>query len=372
MKLFAAGPLLVLLAAPTSPEAAADESERLGRIRAEIEEREAAARELAEEAQGVLGELEGIDRELVETRRSLQRLRRRERVAEEELSTAREKLNKAQRAREDVEGALQIRLVALYKFRATGGAPALAQARDFQTFARLSRGLSQVLSHDAELFAEARASERRVRESHAEARDLALELALARREIGRREDRVRHKLVERKNFAALLRSRAEGERRAAEELREAARRLEEAIRNLPEGLAPAGPGLPAGGVPRPVPGPVRLSFGRQVDPEFGTETLRTGIEIAASAGTPVTTVGRGRVLFAGWFRGYGQMVIIDHGRDTMTVSGYLQELGVGAGEAVAARQEIGTVGETGSLSGPGLYFEIRKDGTAVDPEHWLE
>ena len=80
----------------------------------------------------------------------------------------------------------------------------------------------------------------------------------------------------------------------------------------------------------------------------------------------------GRVLFAGWFRGYGQMVIVDHGGGDLSVSGYLDEALVAAGDSVALGQPIGSVGETGSASGPGLYFEIRHDGKAVDPALWLE
>ena len=121
----------------------------------------------------------------------------------------------------------------------------------------------------------------------------------------------------------------------------------------------------------PVAGRVRAGFGRQVDPEFKTATLRTGIEIAAPAGTAVNAIAAGRVLFAGWFRGYGQMVILDHGSGDLSVSGYLDEIRVAAGDSVAAGQPIGSVGETGSSSGPGLYFEIRHDGKAVDPQLWL-
>jgi septal ring factor EnvC (AmiA/AmiB activator) len=78
------------------------------------------------------------------------------------------------------------------------------------------------------------------------------------------------------------------------------------------------------------------------------------------------------VLFSGWFRGYGQMVILDHGGDDVTVSGYLDELRVEAGDEVRSGDVIGTVGETGSLSGPGLYFEIRHAGQPVDPTTWLQ
>lgn len=359
--------LVALLAA--APVALADDAERLERVRAEIEEREARARGYAEEAEGYLGELEAIDREMSEMRHSVKRLRRRRKAAEEELGVARATLGKAERARASVQDQLEVRLVALYKFRVTGGVPALA-VRDFQAFSRMGRGLSHVLAQDSRLFSAYRVAEVQLRESAEQAESLTAELALANREISRRQDRTRRKLVERKNLVALLRSRAGREQQAARELREAASRLEDALKRLPGGQ-PAGAGLHQGRVRRPTDGQIRLGFGRQTDPEFGTETLRTGVEFGGRLGGPVRAVASGRVLFSGWFRGYGQMVIIDHGQGDLTVSGYLDELDVSANDLVKAGQQIGTVGQTGAVSSPGLYFEVRQDGKAVDPEPWL-
>ena len=70
----------------------------------------------------------------------------------------------------------------------------------------------------------------------------------------------------------------------------------------------------------------------------------------------------GRVRFAGWFRGYGKIVILDHGSGYFTVSGQLSRIQVQVGEKVKSGQVVGTVGETGSLEGPGLYFEVRRAG----------
>ncbi len=157
-----AGLALLLAAAGAAAPAstgAADPVERLDRIRIEIEAREARARSFSEEAEGYLGELEAIDRELAETRRSLRRLRLRQHGAEEELGQARAALAVAERARMEVGEALKVRMVALYKFRSTGGLPALASARDFQSFARLGRSLGQILEADGALFARYRSAE---------------------------------------------------------------------------------------------------------------------------------------------------------------------------------------------------------------------
>jgi septal ring factor EnvC (AmiA/AmiB activator) len=365
---------LLALASLLVPQAvrAGDEQRRLEQIRAEIEEREGRARAYADEAEGYLGELEAMDRDLAETRRSVRMLRHRRERAEEELSEARVALGRADQLRKRTQRELEMRLVALYKSQTATGIPALYTAGDVQDFARRRDALARVLEYDQQLFRRHREAEQSWRTAHAESEALVAELRGASRELASRDDRIRKTLVERRNLVALLQSRSEREHKAAGELRRAAERLSEAIRTLPERGGPAsGSGLAKGTLPAPVSGPVRLAFGRQVDAEFGTQTVRNGIEISADPGAEAHAVAPGRALFSGAFRGYGQLVIVDHGRGHVTVSGYLDDLQVEAGEPVREGQVLGRVAETGPIGPPGLYFEIRVDGSPVDPQVWL-
>src|SRR5690606_27756552 len=137
------------------------------------------------------------------------------------------------------------------------------------------------------------------------------------------------------------------------------------------GGVPQGGGLRRGALVAPVDASIDQPFGRVVDPEFQTQTRRNGVDFAAEAGTPVRSVAGGVVRFAGWFRGYGRIVILDHGDGYHSVSGHLDEIGVRVDDVVVAGQPIGTVGETGSLAGPRLYFELRHRGAPIDPAPWL-
>src|SRR4029453_11889534 len=112
-------------------------------------------------------------------------------------------------------------------------------------------------------------------------------------------------------------------------------------------------------------------FGKAAD-EFGTETFRKGIELGAPAGSAGAAVADGVVRFAGWFRGYGKIVIVDHGNSYFTVLGHLDEIAVSVGDAVRQGDRLGSAGDTGSLAGPRLYFEIRRAGQALYPEAWLQ
>jgi murein hydrolase activator len=368
---FALGAALaaVLASAPLQSSA---QSSRLEQLRIEIEAREAKAKDLGKQAEGYLGEIEAVDRELTETRNSARLLRGREKEAGEELASARRGVDQSGRTLAEIERGLDARLVALYKWEASGGQTALVASSDFMTLTRRREGLARILAEDRELFARVASARAEYQASKQRSETLLKEVGEARAEASGREQKARERLIQRRNLVAALRTRAAREEKAARELRAAAAHLEETLRSMPSSPAPIhGTGLARGRTPRPLAGRVRAGFGRQIDKEFKTETLRTGIEIAAPTGTPVTAIAPGRVLFAGWFRGYGQMVILDHGGGDLSVSGYLDEVHVAAGDRVVAGQPIGSVGETGSASGPGLYFEIRHDGKAVDPTLWL-
>ena len=126
-----------------------------------------------------------------------------------------------------------------------------------------------------------------------------------------------------------------------------------------------------GHLPMPAKGVVVRGFGRHEDPELGTETLSTGVVIDAPLGAPVRAVYDGRVVYSGWYKGYGNLVIIDHGGGHHTLYGHLLAISRARGESVTQGTVIGEVGDTGSLRGPQLFFELRAGRRPVDPRRWL-
>ena len=121
----------------------------------------------------------------------------------------------------------------------------------------------------------------------------------------------------------------------------------------------------------PINGRVSMQYGSRVHPTFKTKIFNSGIDIAASAGTPVKAAGPGEVLYQGWLRGLGQVVIIDHGGDLTTVYAHLGATSVREGAFVKAGAVIGQAGNTGTDAEYGLHFEVRKNGSAVNPMNYL-
>jgi murein DD-endopeptidase MepM/ murein hydrolase activator NlpD len=115
----------------------------------------------------------------------------------------------------------------------------------------------------------------------------------------------------------------------------------------------------------PVNGPVVSGFGMR----WGR--MHEGIDIAVAYGTPIHAAASGTVIFSGWMDGYGNFVIIDHGGGMATAYGHQSSIAVGGGQSVSQGQVIGYVGCTGHCFGPHLHFEVRINGTAVDPLGYL-
>ena len=167
-------------------------------------------------------------------------------------------------------------------------------------------------------------------------------------------------------------------RRELKEQAESAAALEELLATvlLRPVIAPFAGDQPAftallGDLSWPTDGRITEKFGRKQHAVYNTYTLVKGIEIATAVGAPVHAVYRGRIVFADWFQNYGLMVVISHGDDFYTIYGHLDTILVRMSEWVDDRHQIGTVGQTGSLIGPSLHFEIRDGTEAVNPELWL-
>jgi murein DD-endopeptidase MepM/ murein hydrolase activator NlpD len=111
----------------------------------------------------------------------------------------------------------------------------------------------------------------------------------------------------------------------------------------------------------PVGGPVTSGFGMR----WGR--MHEGIDIAVPSGTPVHAAGAGRVVYAGWMGGYGNLVVIDHGGGLSTAYGHNTSVSVSVGQDVSAGQVISYSGSTGHSTGPHVHFEVRVNGSAVDP-----
>lgn len=304
------------------------------------------------------------------------------RIAEIALEQARLAHHRARRARALAEvdarltqarahvTAARDRLAARLRARARLAAaadrlPALT-ARPTEALRR--RGVMRaVLRHDAALIHRLRADEATLHPIRAERAAAAAALDAADAELATERQRLEDERATRTALLATIRR----ERRLAERLA-TARHARLAALPLALALAPGqGFAEQRGQLPPPVRGRITTRFGRATDPELGTITFNTGVSIDAPYGAPVRAVHHGRVVYSGWYKGFGNLVIIDHGDDHHTLYGHLSAIRRARGETVETGDIIGEVGDAGSLSGPKLHFELRARRAPVDPVPWL-
>lgn len=122
----------------------------------------------------------------------------------------------------------------------------------------------------------------------------------------------------------------------------------------------------------PAAGPLTSGYGYRTHPIFGDRRLHTGIDIGAAYGAPVIAADGGSVVFAGVMSGYGNAIVVDHGGGLATTYNHLSAFTVSSGQVVSRGAQIGAVGCTGYCTGPHLHFEVRVDGSPVDPMPYLQ
>lgn len=361
--------LLAAVLGATNPKAQLEALE--ARRRAE----ETAARMLAHQESSVLDTLAEAETALVEARAEWRRVEAERGAAEARLAHAREEEAAAQARMRARLGELRPRLLARARMGRAGELQIMLESRSLADLVKRRYLMSRILSRDMGLLGEARAAFEARERARAERQVEAERLRALAAEVEERRGQAEARREERETLLAALRSARAFHERAADEVSTQAKKLADFVATLPPPRAgltgPGGFSGRRGRLPLPAPGPIAVGFGRVVNPKFNTVTVQNGIDVEAAPGTPVLAVAAGRVVHAGWFKGYGNLVIVDHGEGYHTLVAHLATMQTAMGEEVEAGAVLGTVGDSGSLKGPYLYFEIREKGRPVDPRPWL-
>jgi septal ring factor EnvC (AmiA/AmiB activator) len=360
-----------------------EESAELDRVRGALEKARESAKTFAAKETKVLQQLNAIDSDLGLKERLLAGLSRKESRLEADLERTRLHLAEEQRRLEERRIVLQRRLRNIYKFGEHPGLQVLLGASSAVDLVRRFDWLLLVAAQDRMLAEKINESldvvtriEADLVEKQAEVRQIRVESEQERAELVRRKDERGSLLqsirTERKKHDGVVRELEEAEKNLHQllaELQERAKRGQSFGGELP----PEGTGFAQrkGHLPWPVEGKVTRWFGVQQDKRFGTSTFNGGIDIEAEARADVMAVHRGRVDYVNWLPGYGQCIILNHGSGYFTLYAHTSSVLVNVGDSVEQGDVIATVGDTGSLLGDVLHFEIRKDAEPINPAPWM-
>ena len=356
-------------------------AQTLPEVRQRLLDERAAAQKLAGREASVLGRLADLERQIEVESRGLRAAQARLRAATVRLSAAEESTRQAQAQLEVARRTAEPRLIARYRLGREGYVRFLLGSTSIPDLVRRSRFFNVLLKADLEtltvLGAQAKvaqAARDELAAAHAE-QDQSVQAETERR-AG-----LQHAVEQQRTLLASVQRERSVHEQTARELEQAVKDLSQKfadLRGFPRTAAPEvrfkGTSIRKrrGKLPFPVErGTIEARFGRAVDRRFGTVTMQTGIDVRAPLGTPVRAIWQGKVAHAGWFRGFGNLLIVDHGDGMFSLMAHLDQLQKALGDNVRAGEAVGTVGDTGSLKGPYLYFELRDGQRPLDPEPWL-
>ena len=281
----------------------------------------------------------------------------------------------------DNEAYASKRLVALYKIAWLGQLQFLASAESIYDFFIRKSALEQIFADDEMILTDLMEDKARQKEllgklNVQKSEKLSLE-TFYEQQIRIRSDEK----LKRTNVLSDIRNKKSLKIAAIENLKQAENDLEKTItalkdkhhsskdaKNDSQDLFTSLKGL----LNMPVSGKIASFFGPYKDEKFNILNFRNGIDIEADRGEPIHAVCIGKIIYSSWFKGYGNILIIDHGNNYCTIYAHAEEIFKKKGDSVGKDEVIATVGDTGSLFGPGLYFEVRHHGKPIDPIEWIK
>ena len=317
------------------------------------------------EPQLLLEALQKIDKNLASTEDQLKQVNDERQNVQAELASVAAELAIARIDTIKSQALFQKRLSFISRQPASAKLFLLSDAKSIRDYLQTRRVLHQIATHDLKLHKDylskmqkLESLEKKLAKHRQELSGLTKELQTKRQYMAK-ERRVHFSGLTKSLKATKIKSR---------ELRHLAKLYR---RQEPDGKQHQRFGYNRKRLPWPTMGEVVVKFGEQIDRQQGAKVKHQGIDIRTAPGSDVFAVANGKVVFANWLRGFGQVVIIEHGDGYHTVMGHLDKIFVPENKDIDGGTKIGEVGNTGSLRGTILYFEIRSQGRPVNPLLWL-
>lgn len=380
------------------PPRTQESRDRLREVQRELGREREKAREAGQKEAALARELQRLDQTLKERTQTLRGLEAKLQQSSQRIAGLSQEIAATEGRLTRSRSLLGRRLRAIYKQGRFGYVRMLLSAEDFSAAGRRLKYLSAVAAQDQRLMQTYSAALADLSQKRAELTRYKAEVADAKEKAATTRGQIAEEQRKRRILLASVREEKAGHLTKIKELEASAKDLQALIvrlqseeeRQRRSSRAPARREAPGGKeeapdlrddgrferlkgkLPWPAAGPLGSTFGRQEHPRFHTVTFNRGIEIAAPEGKDIVAVAEGSVIYADWFKGYGRLIILDHGGGYFTLYAHASEFLIRPGESVSRGQVIGKVGDTGSLEGPLLYFELRHKGKPQDPLAWLQ
>ena len=368
--------LLSAFAARAQDQVPVKQEQELAELRADIAQARRRSDALASDEEQQLARIHAIEREAALTRKLIVQLATKELGIRTQIDTLQSEMDSLRGRIDQRRDRLSNRLRTMYMRPRTSMISTVLSARNMTELGSRLRAMTHLARTERSLIGGVQEAQGDLRHRRGRLAGQMAEINLTRSEVEDR--RVELESLQGKRGAALAEVRAERARFDAslKEMEGAARQMQDLITRLqnerdPDAQGTTNFGQRAGSLLWPVAGRILKPFGRSVHPEFGTVVMNKGVNIGAPMGTPIRCIAEGTVEFVDWLPGYGKCIIVDHGDGYYSLYAHASSIFPARGAVVRAGDVLGEVGDTGSLNGTQLYFEIRKGKDSLDPSAWL-
>jgi len=285
------------------------------------------------------------------------------------LKTLQSKLDTLSQALEQQRAATKVRLQYLQKQQTSQWWAVLLSSKDLSQFIDRRRQLSLIYKSDRTLLSNLKQSSDRVNTQAQNVINTQNQVILLNQQLAQQKQNFEAQATAQAGVITRLKS----DRLALEAAETRLAQDSVQIRNIilaktftPDSIIPG-----TGQMMYPVVAPITSPFGYRTHPILGYEKFHSGMDFGADYGTIIYAADSGNVVFAGWYGGYGNTVIIEHGNEISSLYAHTAEVYVAEGQAIQKGQPVAAVGSTGFSTGPHLHFEVRINGEPVDPAQYL-
>jgi septal ring factor EnvC (AmiA/AmiB activator) len=356
--------------------------EKLSDIGQKIKKKKKELTQAEKDELSTINQLNVIDKKLSKNQNELDLLNRRLKNLKKEMLTIDSQLGLINQDIARRKKVFNKRITALYKYERIGGILRIIFSSDsYLDLSQRTKFIGTVLRSDTQMIQQFMEQLSLTKEKKEKLKENKKSLEKVKASIRRKENQINGQKQKKTVFLKQVRNEKRTYQVAVRELEKSSRELQSLIDSLKEELRGKGKryipedgkgfAVLKGKLLSPIPGKIISRYGNHVDPQLNTVFFQKGIEISTKWGKEIKAIYGGKVLYADWFKGYGNIVIIDHGDSYYSLSAHLSKMLKRTGDRVEAGEVIALTGDTGSLKGPCLYFELRHHGEPLNPLHWL-
>ena len=361
--------LFVLAAAPALADELEEKQQQLTNVQQQIEAQQRKAELARRKEQTIAEQLRAIQQELDVAEEEFEAINDQLENTEQHIKSNIELSNRLTKKLEAQTKTLHRRIRDIYKNGQVNYLDVLLGAKDFNDFVSRMDILKKILAYDNALIQGTKTDREALRKAKEQLETDRAKIVELRKLAAAKREQVASRRQERRGVLNAATYERETAERAYRELIETSRQIEQLIKRIQSGDKNIGGST--GTMTWPAEGEVTSPFGWRVHPIFGTQRLHTGIDIGADYGDAIRAADGGVVIHADWMGGYGNAVIIDHGNGISTLYAHNSQLLVSEGQTVSKGQTVARCGSTGYSTGPHLHFEVRQNGSPVNPLNYL-